>query len=111
MNLVYKYGQGGNEAVLYERARADGLVHKIRNKYGSEIMIHDSNLHLLDQTDLLNITSTPIDYRKEVGKGLSYPLYPLQKELTSWHHRLYHLPFNNIFLLARDSRLLKKLLK
>ena len=74
-------------------------------------MVHYSNLHLLDQTDLLNIPSTPLDYRKEVGKGLSYPLYPLQQELTSWHHRLYHLPFKNIFLLARDGRLLKKLLK
>ena len=29
----------------------------------------------------------------------------------SWHHRLYHLPFNKIFLLARDVQLPKKLLK
>ena len=29
----------------------------------------------------------------------------------SWHHIVYHLPFNKIFLLARDGRLPKKLLK
>ena len=32
MNLVYKDGQGRNEAVVYEGARADGLVQKsVRN--------------------------------------------------------------------------------
>ena len=63
MNLVYKYGQGGNEAVVYKGASADGLVKTIRKKYGSKSMVYDSNLRLLYQSDLLNIPSTPLNYR------------------------------------------------
>ena len=121
MNLVYKYGQGGNEAVVYEGSSADGLVQMIRNKDGSKIMVHDGNLSLLYQPDLSNIPSVPLNYRNEVEKGLSYDesqslaqpisLSPIQQELTSWHRRLYCLPFNKIFLLANDRRLSKKLLE
>ena len=70
MNLVYKYGQGGNEAVVYKGASADGLVNTTRKKYGSKSMVHDSNLRLLDQTNLSNMPSTTLDYRNEVAKNL-----------------------------------------
>ena len=70
MNLVYKDGQSGNEAVVYEGARADGLVQTIRRKDGSKSMVHDSNLRLLDQTNLSNMPSTTLDYRNEVAKNL-----------------------------------------
>ena len=89
MNLVYKYGKGGNEAVVYKGASADGLVHTICRRYGSNIMVHDSIIILLYQLDLSNILSTPLYYRNEVSKGLSYDedqalsqprsLSPLQK--------------------------------
>ena len=98
MNL--DYGQDGNEAVVYKGASADGLVKTIRKKYGSKSMVHDSNLRLLDQTNLLNILSTPLDYRNEhKTQSLSQPraLSPLQQELMSWHHQLYQLPFNKLF--------------
>ena len=66
MNLVYNYGKCGNEAVVYEGASADVLVHTFRWKDGSKKMVHDSNLCLLDQLDLSNIPSTPLNYRNEV---------------------------------------------
>ena len=54
-------------------------------------------------------------------KGLSYDeahalalpisISPLKQELISWHHRLYHMPFKEILLLAPDGRLPKKLLE
>jgi hypothetical protein len=57
-----------------------------------------------------NVPSTPFDYRREVGIGISkevaqelaYPrvLTPSQQELLSWHNRLYHLPFNCLIQLA-----------
>ena len=72
MNLVYRYGKGGNEAVVYEGESAYGLVHKIRWKYGSKRMVHDSNLRLLDQPELSNLPSMPLDYRNEVTKCLYY---------------------------------------
>ena len=63
---------------------------------------------------------TPLDYRNEVGSGLSLKeaqalatpkiLSPLQQELMSWHHRLYHLPFATIFRLASLGILPKRLL-
>ena len=72
MNLVYKYGQGVNESILYEGESADGLVRTIGKKYESKRMVHDSNLRLLNQPDLWNILSTSLDNRNEVEKGLSY---------------------------------------
>ena len=63
----------------------------------------------------------PLDYCQEVGIGISqeqaqrlaYPrtLSPQQQELMSWHHRLYHLPFHRIFMLAKQGYLPKILLK
>ena len=88
-NLIYKYRKGGNEAVVYEGASADGLVHPVCSKYGSKHMVYYSNIYILNQSDLSNIPSTPLDYRNKVSKGLSYDkaqalawpraLSPLQK--------------------------------
>ena len=72
MNLVCKDGKGGNEAVVYERASADVLVHMIRRKDESKSMVHDSNLRLIDHLYLLNIPSTSFYHRNEVEKCLSY---------------------------------------
>jgi len=119
MSLVYKDGEGNNEAVVYEGASPDGMTHTIRKKDGTKIAVHDSNLQFLLQPDLSNLPSTPLDYCKEVGKGLSLEeaqrlarprtLSPLQQELMSWHHRLYHLPFNTILMLADRGHLPKRL--
>jgi hypothetical protein len=83
--------------------------------------VHDAHLHLKLQADLSNIPCTPLDYCKEVGKGitkeeaknLAQPriLLPLQQELMDWHHCLYHLSFPKIFQLAEKGYLPKGLLK
>ena len=74
-------------------------------------MISQSHVHFLDQPDFSNIPSTPLDYRNEVGIGISkedaqeiaysHILSPSQQELLSWHHPLYHLPFAQLFQLVR----------
>ena len=121
MDLVYRDGKGNNEAVVYEGASADGLSHTIRLANGTKLAVHDSNLQLLDQPDFSNIPKTPLEYRNEIGKGLSLteaqalarprPLSPLQQELMSWHHRLYHLAFRHIFQLANLGFLPKRFLE
>ena len=97
--------------MVYEGASADGLSHTIRRKDGTRLSVPDSNLAFLNQIDMGNIPSSPLDHYKEVGQGLSkaeaqrlaHPrvLTPLQQELMSWHHRVYHLPFCIIFMLAK----------
>ena len=57
----------------------------------------------------------------EVGTGLTlqeaqalaWPrnLYPLQQELMSWHHRLYHLPFRILFRLSSMGFLPKRFME
>ena len=47
------------------------MTHTIRLADGSKLPIHDSNLQLLDQPDFSNIPNTPLEYRNEVGVGLS----------------------------------------
>ena len=74
-------------------------------------MTPPNHVHFLEQPDFSNIPSTPLDYRNEVGIGISkeaaqelaYPriLSPSQQELLSWHHCLYHLPFAQLFQLAQ----------
>eukprot|EP00957_Ditylum_brightwellii_P193124 14704516-Ditylum_brightwellii.AAC.1 len=110
MDLAYEDGKGNNVTVVYKGASADKLTHTVCLQNGTKIDVHDSNLQLLDQPDLSNIPKTPLHYQNEVGYGLSLeeaqalvrpqPLLPLQQELMSWHHQLYHLPFWIIFQLA-----------
>ena len=71
MNLVYRDGKGNNEAVVYEGASVNGLVHTIRLANGTKLAVHNSNLQILDQPKFSNIPKTPLEYRNEVGKGLS----------------------------------------
>ena len=121
MNLVYKDGKGNSEAVVYEGESANGLNHIIRRKDGTKLLVPDSNLELLHQMSLSNLPQTPLDYCREVGKGLTKEeaqrlarprtLTPLQQELMSWHHRLYHLPFRHILMLAKLGILPKRLLE
>ena len=119
MDLNYVDGKGNKVPCVYEGASASGLVHTVRLKDGSKQIVHDSKLHLLQQPSFGNIPKTPLDYRNEVGQGLSLEeaqalarpqqLSPLQQELMSWHHRLYHLPFRLIFALAKAGFLPKRL--
>ena len=121
MELTYNDGQGESRAVAYEGASSDGKSHTVLTKDSSKFVVHDSNLQLLNQPYFANIPKTPLDYKKEVGTGLPLPeaqalarptaLSPVQQELMSWHHRLYHLPFRHIFRLAILGILPKRLLE
>ena len=107
MELTYNDGQVESRSVAYKGAIADGKSHTVHTKDGSKFVVHDSNLQLLNQPYFENIPTTPLDYRNEVGTGLTLPeaqalarptsLSPLQQELISWHHILYHLSFRHIF--------------
>ena len=120
MDLLYHYGQGNNVTVFYEGASANGLLHTIRLEDGTKLDVHDSNLQLLNQPYFSKIPKNPLDYRNEVGTGLSLeeaqdlsrpiPLSPLKKELISWHRRLYHFPFRVLSRLSSIGFLPKKLL-
>ena len=68
---MYRDGKGNNVAVVYEGASADNLTHTICQGDGTKLQVHDSNLHLINQPDFENIPKTPLDYRNEVGQGLS----------------------------------------
>ena len=120
IDLLYKDGNGNNETVVYEGASIDGVHHTVRKQDGTKITTLESHLWVLDQPHLCNIPSTPLDYYKEVEKGLTkeevqrlaYPLVlsPVQQELMSWHHRLYHLPFWWLFQYAKMGYLPKQFL-
>ena len=121
MELMHNQKEGKSKAVVYEGASSDGLSHTVRCKDGSKVVVHDSNLQLLKQPDFTNIPKTPLDYRNEVGTGLTLQeaqtlarptvLSPVQQEFMSWHHRLYHLPFCYMFRLATLGILPKGLLE
>ena len=96
MNLMYCDGAGNSVPVVYEGASANGLLHTSRFANGSKLEVRDSYLELIHQPYNLNMPKTPIDYKNEVDTGLSLEeaqalarpsaLFPLQQELTSWHH-------------------------
>ena len=119
--LVYKDGKGNHEAVVYEGVSADGNRHIVRTSDGAKVVTPESHIQDMNQADLTNVPTTPLEYCQEIGKGLTkeevqslvYPrvLSPLQQEFMSWHHRLYHLPFNRMLLLAKKGYLPKRLLK
>ena len=121
MNLLYWCGNKESETVVYEGASAYGLLHTIRLKDNTKLSAYGSNLQLLDQPNFSNMLNTPLDYRNEVGTGLTLDeaqvlarprtLSPLQQEFMSWHHRLYHLPYRIIFWSASLSFLQKRLLE
>ena len=89
---------------------ADGLTHIVRRKDGSKITVHDSDIVHELQPSFTNLPDSPLAYKKEVGVGITdteaqelarpRTLTPIQQELLSWHHRLYHLSFPRIIRLA-----------
>ena len=108
-------------SVVYEGVNADGKTHIVRMKDGTKMAVHDSYLQKHLQPSFDNIPQTPLDYKNEVGTGISQEeaqrlarptiLSPAQQELLSWHHRLYHLNFKRLFTLARLGVLPKNLLE
>ncbi|KAL7504927.1 hypothetical protein ACHAXN_005718, partial [Cyclotella atomus] len=119
MVLIYKDGSGLNRPV--EGAVADGLTHRIRLEDGNFEDVDASHLLLMHQPDLTYVPRTPLDYQNEIKQEylsaedaikLARPrtLSPTQQPLMNWHHRLYHLPFRRIFLLAEKGWLPKRLL-
>jgi hypothetical protein len=100
-------GKGSQARVVYKGATADGLWHTLHRDDGSRIVTPASHVSLLDQPVFSNVPSTPLDYCREVGIGISkeaaqvlaYPcdLTPSQQELVNGHNWLYHLPFNRLF--------------
>ena len=121
MELTYNDGQGEIRAVAYEGARAYGKSHTVLTKDGLKLVVHNSNLQLLNQPGFANIPKTPLAYINEVVTGLTLPeaqvlvrptaLSPVQQEIMLWHHRLYHLSFPHIFRLASLGILPKRLLE
>ena len=121
MDLTYIDGEGNSVAVVYKGASSDSLTHTIRLEYGSKLHIRNSNLQLIDQPDLSNFPKTPLEYRNEVETGLTlqeaqdlaqpHNLSPLQQELMSWHHNIYHLPFRIPFRLTSMGFLTNQLLE
>ena len=106
---------------VYEGVSEDGTKHIICLSNGVKVSTNSSYIRLTGQLTLSHLPSTPLDYYKEVGKGLSMEeasclamprqLSPLQQELLSWHYRLYHLPFYRLFRLAELGYLPKRLLR
>ncbi len=121
MNIIFKDGTGKSKHIVYEGATASGLIHVIRCIDGSQLNVDQSHLSFINQIGFENIPQMPLDYCKEVGIGITQEqaqqlacpraLTPQQQELMSWHHCLYHLPFNRILMLAKCGYLPKILLK
>ena len=95
MNLLFCCGNKESETVVYKGTSADGLLHTIRLKDNTNLSVYDSNLQLLDQPNFSNMLNTPLDYRNEVGTGLTLgeaqdlarprTLSPLQQEFMARH--------------------------
>ena len=111
-------------SVVYEGVNADGTTHIVRLKDGLKMAVpaaQEAYLQKHLQPSFDNIPQTPLDYKHEVGTGVTQEeaqqlarpntLSPAQQELLSWHHRLYHLKFKRIFTLARLGFLPKTLLE
>ena len=96
MNLLCCCGNKESETVVYEGASEYGILHTIRLKDNTKLNFYDRNLQLLDQLNFLNMPNNPLDYRNEVGTGLTLgeaqalarpcTLSLLQQYFMSWHH-------------------------
>ena len=121
MDIFNRNGAGNNISEVYDEASANGLKYTIRLEDGARLDTNNINLQLLDQPYFSNIPKTPLDYRNEVGSDLSlqeaqdlarpHTLSPLQQELMSWHHLLYHTPFRILLCLAKIVFLPKRFLE
>ena len=123
-NLLYNRMVGKelkSDSVIYEGVDASGKNHLIRFKDGDRRAVHDSTLVAELQPSFNNIPSSPMDFQREIGLGVSQQeaqelarpqqLTPIQQELLGWHHRLYHMDFKHLFRLARFGVLPKSLLQ
>jgi hypothetical protein len=70
-DVLFTDGKGSQARVVYEGAMPDGLWHTLCRDHGSRIVTPASHVSLLDQPDFSNVPSTPLDYRREVGIGIS----------------------------------------
>ncbi len=97
-------------SAVYEGVNADSKTHIVRLADGTRLTVHDCFLQKHLQPSFANIPQTSLDYKNEVGTGISEEeaqrlarptvLAPAQQELLSWHHCLYHLKFKRLFTLA-----------
>jgi hypothetical protein len=71
MSLVFPDGAGCSKTVIYEGVMPDGLTHTVWRQDGTRLNIHVAHLCLKLQADLTNIPCTPLNYCKEVGKGIT----------------------------------------
>ncbi len=71
MSLSFYDSRGNSKVIVYEGVMPDGLTHTVRQQDGTRLQVHDAHLRLKLQADLFNIPKTPLDYCKEVGKGIS----------------------------------------
>jgi hypothetical protein len=71
MSLRFYDKTGQAETVVYEGVMPDGLTHIVQRQDGTRLNVHDAHLHLKMQADLTNIPQTPLDYCKEVRKGIT----------------------------------------
>ena len=120
MKLTYRDRTGKSVKLVYELDSTDVLTHTIRLEDGTNIHVYNSNLQLIDQTDFSYSPKTTLDSRNEVGTGITLEeakslarprtLSPLQHQIMSWHHRIYHLPFYIIFCSESISLLSKQIL-
>jgi hypothetical protein len=121
MNIIFKYGTGKSNHVVYKWATANGLKHVIRHIDGFWSNVDQSHMSFTNQIGFENIPQSPLNYCKEVGIDIKHEqaqqlacpraLTPQQKELKSWHHCLYHLPVNRLLMLAKHGYLPKILIK
>ena len=71
MDLMYRDVQGKNVPVVYEGSNANGLLYTARFEDSAKLTVYDSNLQLINQPNFSNMPKTPLDYRNEIGTGLS----------------------------------------
>jgi hypothetical protein len=71
MGLSFYDGSGQAKTVVYEGFMPDNLTHTVWCQDGMRLNVQDAHLHLKMQADLSNIPRTPLDYCKEVGKGIT----------------------------------------
>ena len=71
MGLSIYDGTGQAETLVYNGVMPDGLTHIVQRQDGTRLNVHDAHLHLEMQADLTNIPQTPLDYCKEVRKGIT----------------------------------------
>ena len=63
-DMINKDGNGNNKTVVYKGAFFDGMNHTIHKQEDTNLTTLEYHLRVLDQPEMCNIPSTPIDYCK-----------------------------------------------